>query len=61
MLMRPDLAEVVDKSEVLVMGSSDPQTIDAVWRLARPGQSVVDLVGLPKRAGLRADLVGLCW
>jgi len=60
-LMRPDLADVVAGSEVLVVGSNDPQTIEGLWRHARPGQTVIDLVGLPKREGLRADLVGLCW
>jgi hypothetical protein len=59
--MRQDLAAVIAESDVLVLGSNDPQTVAAIWQEARPGQTVVDLVGLPKRTGLRADFVGLCW
>jgi len=60
-LMRQDLAAVIAESDVLVLGSNDPQTVAAIWQEARPGQTVVDLVGLQKRTGLRADFVGLCW
>ena len=61
MLMRSELDAVVAQSDVLVVGSNDQKTVQGIWRHARSGQTVIDLIGLPKREGLRADLVGLCW
>ena len=49
-MLAPELAEVVEGSDVLVLGSSSPAVIEALSRLLRPGQTVVDLVKLPERA-----------
>jgi GDP-mannose 6-dehydrogenase len=59
-MLRPELAEVVDNADVLVLGSSSPAVIDALAARCREDQVVIDLVNLP--AGrLRAQVQGLCW
>ena len=60
-MLVPELADVVQTSDVLVLGSSSPAVIDALARLARPDQVVVDLVNLPPGVSLKARVQGLCW
>jgi GDP-mannose 6-dehydrogenase len=60
-LVRKDLEEVVDASEVLVLGLNDRHTIETLKRIARPEQTVIDLAHVGSRDGLRARYVGLAW
>jgi GDP-mannose 6-dehydrogenase len=60
-LMRPDIAEVIRESDMLVVGLNDQSVIDALCRHAREEQVVLDLVHLPDRPDLRAKCIGLCW
>jgi GDP-mannose 6-dehydrogenase len=60
-LIRSDLQEVVRGSEVIVASMSDSGTLQALAGLLTPEQTVLDLVGLPRREGLAARTVGLCW
>ena len=60
-MLAPELADVVAGSEVLVLGSSSRAVIDALSRLLRPGQTVVDLVKLPAGVVLPVPVLGLCW
>jgi len=60
-MLVPELADVVANSDVLVLGSSSPAVIEALVRLARPDQMVLDLVNLPPGVGLKARVEGLCW
>ena len=60
-LIRRDLAEVVENSDLLVVGSSDPDISASLVELARPDQIVVDLVNLPSKKALRSAYEGLCW
>jgi len=60
-LMREDIESVIAESELLVVGLSDERTYDALRRLVREDQVVLDLVNIPQCQTLRGKLVGLCW
>src|SRR2546427_3158508 len=52
--------EVIDGSEVIVVGNKAPEFADALMK-ARKDQIVVDLVRLPIYGSLLADYRGICW
>jgi GDP-mannose 6-dehydrogenase len=60
-LIRSDIAEVIAASDVIVVGQNDPRVASRLIELARPDQTVIDLVRLPGRERLRARYEGLCW
>jgi GDP-mannose 6-dehydrogenase len=60
-LMRREMSEVVDASELLVLGLNDRESVAALRPLVRDDQVLVDLVNIPDREGLRGHYVGLCW
>jgi GDP-mannose 6-dehydrogenase len=60
-LLKADLAEVIDTSEVLIVGVSNAVIFDALATHTRPDQQVLDLVKLPNPGALPAQVEGLCW
>src|SRR5262249_14104315 len=52
--------EVVEQSEVVVVGNQSPEFAQAV-AACRPEQIVIDLVRLHTTAAVRADYRGICW
>ena len=53
--------EVIDQSEVIVVGNQAPEFVDAV-KQCRADQIVIDLVRLPiYGASIQADYRGICW
>ena len=55
------IEEVIDGSEVIVVGNQAPEFADAIAR-CEPEQIVVDLVRLPIDGSLlKADYRGICW
>jgi GDP-mannose 6-dehydrogenase len=60
-LIRRELAEVVEASDVLVVGLNDAATVAGLRKHVRPDQLVVDLVGMPGRGEGLARYEGLCW
>jgi GDP-mannose 6-dehydrogenase len=53
--------EVIDGSEVIVVGNQAPEFVDAVSR-CRADQIVIDLVRLPVYgSAIKADYRGICW
>jgi GDP-mannose 6-dehydrogenase len=55
------LDDVIDKSEVIVVGNAAPEFAEAVTR-CRPGQTVIDLVRLPLDfSRVQAHYHGICW
>ena len=60
-LLRRDIDEVIDTSEVLVVGLSGPEVADRLAARCRPDQVVLDLVDLRGREQIAAKVVGLCW
>ena len=60
-LLCDTIEEVIDQSEVIVVGTPSPEFAEAIER-CRPDQIVVDLVRLPIRGALlQADYRGICW
>lgn len=60
-LIRGDIEAVIAESDVLVLGLSDARIFADLARLARPGQLILDLVNIPDRSGIAAEVVGLSW
>lgn len=60
-LMRPNLEDVVQESELLVVALGDPRTAEALSRTVRKDQLLLDLVRLPNRDQLHCRYEGLCW
>jgi GDP-mannose 6-dehydrogenase len=60
-MLRPNIEEVIDDSEILVVGLTGQSVFDVLANRCRPDQSVLDLVNLPNRAAIRAKVDGLCW
>ena len=55
------IEEVIDGSDVVVVGNNAPEFADAIVR-AREGQVIIDLVRLPVNApAMKADYRGICW
>jgi GDP-mannose 6-dehydrogenase len=60
-LLKPGIDEVIAESDVLVLGLAERSIFDAVARLARPDQLVLDLVRLPQDHAVGARVEGLSW
>lgn len=60
-LLVADPARMIDSAEMLVVGVSTPAILDALATHARPEHHLIDLVGLPDNATIRANMDGLCW
>jgi GDP-mannose 6-dehydrogenase len=60
-LLCHSIDDVIDQSEVIVVGNQAPEFADAIKR-CRPDQIVIDLVRLPVYgAAIQADYRGICW
>jgi GDP-mannose 6-dehydrogenase len=60
-LVRSDLDEVVEASEVLVVGLNDRHTVEKLKGAVRADQTVIDLAHIGERDGLAGRYVGLAW
>ncbi|MDO9235796.1 MAG: nucleotide sugar dehydrogenase [Aquabacterium sp.] len=60
-MLRPDINEVIDDSDVLVIGLSGSDVSDALATRCRADQVLLDVVNLPNRSAIRARVEGLCW
>ena len=60
-LLHAGMADVIEPSEVLVVGLSGADVQAGLVRHCRPGQTVLDLVRLTDRGAIRAEVQGLCW
>jgi hypothetical protein len=55
------IEQVIDGSEVIVVGNQGPAFVEAVAK-CRADQIIIDLVRLPvRRSQLEADYRGICW
>lgn len=60
-LLSEAIDDVIEGSEVIVVGNKAPEFSEAVTR-CRPDQIIVDLVRLPiDHSAVRADYRGICW
>jgi len=60
-LVRGEMDAVIAESEVLVVGIGTPEVAEALARLSRPEQVVIDLARLGNRERIAATVDGLCW
>jgi GDP-mannose 6-dehydrogenase len=60
-MIRADIETVIEESGLLVVGIAPAGVREALERLVRPDQIIVDLVNLPNRANIRGHYEGLCW
>jgi GDP-mannose 6-dehydrogenase len=60
-MLHAELDTVVERSEVLVLGSNSPEVMEAMAKLVRADQVVVDLVNRPKGLAFAGRVEGLCW
>ena len=60
-LIRSDIADVIARSDVLVVGLDGSRISAALVEHVREDQVVLDLVNLPVRGRLRGRYCGLCW
>jgi GDP-mannose 6-dehydrogenase len=60
-LLRDTIDDVINTSEVIVVGNNAPEFVDALKK-CRAGQIVIDLVRVPISGSLlSADYRGICW
>lgn len=59
-LMKPSVEEVIRRADVLIVGLSDKDLIDAVYEHHRPDHVVLDLVSLDQ-SRIRCTYHGACW
>ena len=60
-LMCSSMAEMLDPSEVILVGLQQSALNDALQARVRPDHYVIDLVNLPNRDLLRCRYEGICW
>jgi GDP-mannose 6-dehydrogenase len=60
-MVRGDIDAVIEESEVLVVGLATAPVQAALAAQCRQDQWLLDLVNLPNRADIRAQVEGLCW
>jgi GDP-mannose 6-dehydrogenase len=60
-LIRSDIQDVIDNSEVLIVGLNDAKIIDTLARHVRKDQLVLDLVNIGDASAIAAKVEGLCW
>jgi GDP-mannose 6-dehydrogenase len=60
-LMCSSMAEMLDPSEVILVGLQQAALNDSLQARVRPDHHVIDLVNLPNRDLLRCRYEGICW
>ena len=60
-MIRGEIEGVIDGSDLLVVGNGSPDVCNALERLCRSDQIVVDLANIPDRSMLKGRYEGLCW
>jgi GDP-mannose 6-dehydrogenase len=60
-LLCATIEEMIDPSEVIMVGLQQSTLNEALQARVRPDQHLIDLVNLPNRAQLRCHYEGVCW
>ena len=60
-LIRGRIEEVIDESDVLVVGTNDAKVLEALRGAVKPHHVVLDLVNIAERDKLPGEYMGLCW
>lgn len=59
-LLKEDIQDVIDSSEVLVIGNNSEEFKDVLSRV-KPDQKVIDLVRIDKNLTSKDNYIGICW
>jgi GDP-mannose 6-dehydrogenase len=60
-LMVDDCEDMINSSEVVIVGLNDKELIEIIQKTVRPDQIVFDLVNFPDHDKLDCDYRGVCW
>ena len=60
-LLRLEISEVIERSEVIIVGLNEQRVIDGLGRHLRDDHTVIDLANIPNRERMRGRILGLCW
>jgi GDP-mannose 6-dehydrogenase len=60
-LLRPDVGQVIDHAEIVIVGMQDQRVLDGLQQHMRPDQRLLDLARLPDSARRLGRYEGLCW
>jgi GDP-mannose 6-dehydrogenase len=60
-LISDDCGQLVEQSDVIVIGLSDRDAVEAVYNRSRPDQFVYDLVNVSQPQRVKARYEGVCW
>lgn len=60
-LMRDRCQDVIEGTQIVIMGLNDAALMEELYRHVRDDQLVVDLVNIPHRDRLRGAYQGACW
>jgi GDP-mannose 6-dehydrogenase len=60
-LLRPDVGQVIDHAEIVIVGMQDQRVLDGLQQHLRPDQRVLDLARLPESVRRLDQYEGLCW
>ena len=60
-LMCEHCEELLEESEIIIVGLRDEAVLEALYAGSRPEQIVVDLVDIPDPERIKGEYVGVCW
>ena len=60
-LMCDSVEEAFEDAGTVIVGLSDRDILEKVYELNRPGQYILDLVGMDDSERVRGDFQGICW
>lgn len=60
-LMKPSCEEVIQNSDLLIVGLRDEPLMQSIYEHSRDDHIVVDLVNIPDRTRVRGTYYGICW
>lgn len=60
-LLRPDVGQVIDHAEIVIVGMQDQRVLDGLQQHLRPDQRLLDLARLPESVRRLGQYEGLCW
>ncbi len=60
-MLRAEIEQVIDESEILVIGLAGADIASVLARRSRSDQTLLDLVNMGAHSACKGTVVGLCW
>ena len=60
-LMIKNCEDLVEQSDVLVVGLSDKEIMETLYKKTSDDQMILDLVNIPQKNLVRGNYRGVCW